>query len=105
MADMVYRERLDFAAAIATVVVAADLWLGAWGACRPPFVRTADTLYHRDGRTVVVNTPKYPARLMQEDWSTIPLAPHLQRPVSHHGVLGANNHPRSDGWRGAGASP
>ena len=60
MADMVYRERLDFAAAIATVVVAADLWLGAWGACRPPFVRTADTLYHRDGRTVVVNTPSLP---------------------------------------------
>jgi hypothetical protein len=29
MADMVYRERPDFAAAMAIVVAAADLWLGA----------------------------------------------------------------------------
>jgi hypothetical protein len=36
---------------------------------------------------MVVNTPEHDARLMQEGWSTIPLAPHLQRPVSHHGVF------------------
>jgi hypothetical protein len=80
--------------------------LGRGGYARDSLIlRTADTLCHPDGRTMVVNTPEHRARLMQEGWSTILLAPHLKRPVSHHGVLGANNHRRSDRWRGTGASP
>lgn len=47
-------------------------------------------LNHVDGRTLVVGTPEEHNALMHEGWGTIPLAVHLQRPVTSHGVLGAN---------------
>jgi hypothetical protein len=48
-------------------------------------------LYHPDGRTTVVDTPEQHDRLKPDGWGTIPLAVHRQRPVTHHGVLGADN--------------
>jgi hypothetical protein len=51
-------------------------------------------LYHPDGRTTIAETPEDHDRLMADGWETIPLAVHLQRPVTHHGFLGASNdHP------------
>ena len=46
-----------------------------------------------DGRTIIVDTPEDHDRLMPDGWETTPLAVHQQRPVTHHGFLGANNDP------------
>jgi hypothetical protein len=46
-------------------------------------------LYHPDGRTTIVETAEEHDRLTPDGWGTIPLAVHQQRPVTHHGFLGA----------------
>lgn len=43
-------------------------------------------LYHRDGRTIVVDTPEHHARLTPDGWVIAPLAVHRQRLVWHHGI-------------------
>jgi hypothetical protein len=48
-------------------------------------------LYHPDGRTTVVNAPEHHDRLKPDGWEMAPLAVHRQRPVTHHGFLGADN--------------
>ena len=48
-------------------------------------------LFHADGTTIVVETPEQHDRLTPDGWGTIPLDVHLRRPVSHHGILGANH--------------
>jgi hypothetical protein len=48
-------------------------------------------LYHPDGRTIIADTPEHHARLMPDGWVIAPLAVHQQRPVSHHGFLGADH--------------
>jgi hypothetical protein len=50
-------------------------------------------LYHPDGRTTVVDRPERHDRVKPDGWEMAPLAVHRQRPVSHHGILGANNDP------------
>jgi hypothetical protein len=51
-------------------------------------------LYHADGRTLVVDGPEAHDQLIPDGWGTVPLAVHLRRPVTHHGVLGASHdHP------------
>jgi hypothetical protein len=51
-------------------------------------------LYHPDGRTTIAETPEEHDQLTPDGWGPIPLAIHLQRPVTHYGVLGASNdHP------------
>lgn len=47
-------------------------------------------LYHADGRTLVVATPEEHGALTPEGWETIPRAVHQQRPVTAHGVFGAD---------------
>jgi hypothetical protein len=48
-------------------------------------------LYHPDGRTTIVETAEEHDRLTPDGWGTTPLAVHQQRPVTHHGFLGAAN--------------
>jgi hypothetical protein len=48
-------------------------------------------LFHADGTTLVVQTPEEHARRMADGWSPTAFAVHLQRPITYHGFLGADN--------------
>jgi hypothetical protein len=50
-------------------------------------------LYHADGRTIIAETPEQQDPLIADGWSTIPSPIHQQRPVTHHGFLGASSDP------------